>query len=297
MSDSDTPRDDALINFMFGQLPVRGVLLQLSSQWREINSLHDYAPPVRELLAHSLSASAMIASTLKFEGMLTLQLNGAGALGMLIAQCNDQLQVRGMAGDLDAEQPAADYRALIGDGRLTLTVDAKDAKDRYQGIVSAGADSFADALAGYYRDSAQLEAHFVLLADETHSVALMLQRMPDDRDMPADDWRRLCLMADTLTLEELRSGVGHAMLGKLFAEDDVVVYGTRPVAFHCRCSMERAEQAVRLLGEEDALRLLRERDNEIEVVCEFCNRKRTLDPIDITRLFNPAGVRSDAGVQ
>ena len=69
------------------------------------------------------------------------------------------------------------------------------------------------------------------------------------------------------------------------------------MTFHCRCSAERAEQAVRLLGEEDALRLLEERDNRIEVVCEFCNRKRTLDPIDISRLFNPAGVRSDAGIQ
>ncbi len=296
MVDNNPAHEDALINFMFSGLPVRGVLLQLSGQWRELTSLHDYQDPVRDLLGQSLSASAMIASTLKFEGMLTLQLAGTGSLGMLIAQCNDQLQIRGMAGDVEASLPGGNFAELIGDGRLTLTVDAKDAKDRYQGIVAADGATLAEALAGYYRDSAQLDAHFVLLTDEHHAAALMLQRMPDEREMALDDWRRLCLMADTLTLQELREGAGNDMLAKLFAEDDVVVYGARPVRFYCRCSIERAEQAVRMLGEADAQKLLIERNNLIEVICEFCNKKRTLDAVDVGRLFNPAGVRSDAGV-
>ena len=50
------------------------------------------------------------------------------------------------------------------------------------------------------------------------------------------------------------------------------------------------------LGEADANALLDERDGEIDIVCEFCNRRRVLDRVDIARLFNPAGVRSDAGV-
>lgn len=287
---------DAILNFLFDALPVRGVLVQLGAEWRELSGLHDYAPAVRELLGQALGASAMIASTMKFEGMLTLQLGGKGALGMLIAQCNHGLQVRGMAGELDDALPAASFRDLIGEGRLTLTVDTKNARDRYQGIVAVEADSFAESLAAYYRESAQLGAHFVLLADAHHVSGLMLQRMPDGGEIDADDWRRLCLMADTLTHAETAEGVDNGLVHRLFSEDDIVAYEARPVVFHCRCSQQRAERAVAMLGEADAERLLEERDGRIDIVCEFCNRKRTLDAVDVARLFNPAAVEGDAAL-
>ncbi len=287
---------DAILNFLFDALPVRGVLVQLGAEWRELSSLHDYAPAVRELLGQALGASAMVASTMKFEGMLTLQLNGKGALGMLIAQCKDALQVRGMAGELDDALPAERYGDMIGDGRLTLTVDTKDARDRYQGIVAVEGTSLADSLAGYYRESAQLGAHFVLLADEHHVTGLMLQRMPDGGEIDADDWHRLCLMADTLTHAETANGVDNGLVHRLFSEDDIVAYEARPVTFHCRCSQRRAERAVAMLGETDARSLLEERDGRIDIVCEFCNRKRTLDAVDVARLFNPAAVAGDAAL-
>ena len=296
MSDGGEHRD-ALVNFMFSRLPVRGVLMQLDEQWRSLAGLHDYPPLVAALLGEALTASAMIASTMKFQGMLTLQLTGAGSLGMLLAQCDQALQVRGMAGDVDDTLPADSFAALAGAGRLALTVDAKDAKDRYQGIIEVQPESLAATLSAYYRESAQLAAHFVLLADATHTTGLMLQRLPDGDDMVDDDWHRRCLMADTLTLEELRAGVSHQMLAKLFAEDDVLVFDDKPVVFRCRCSDARADAAVRLLGEDEAKKLLAERDHRIDFVCEFCNRKRVLDPVDVARLFNPASMASDAGIQ
>ena len=222
--DADDSLEDALINFLFGALPVRGVLLQCARQWQSLHGLHAYPPVARDLLGEAIAASTMIASTMKFEGMLTLQLKGAGALGMLIAQCDNTLKMRGMSGELETGTEAASYRDLIGDGQLSVTVDARAAKDRYRGIVGVHEGALAETLATYYRDSAQLQAHFVLRADATQLTALMLQRMPDASDLAADDWHRLCLMADTLTPEELAGGVSTAMLGKLFAEDDLRVF-------------------------------------------------------------------------
>ncbi|MEM1439002.1 MAG: Hsp33 family molecular chaperone HslO [Pseudomonadota bacterium] len=290
------PHQNALVNFLFDALPVRGVAVQLSAQWRELTALHDYAPVVREALGQAVGASAMIASTMKFEGMLTLQLSGQGSLGMLIVQCTDQLQVRGMAGELDSDLPAEDFADLIGAGRLTLTVDTRDARDRYQGIVAIESPTLAGSLAGYYRESAQLGAHFVLHADGDHVTGLMLQRMPDGGEIDEDDWRRICLMADTLTHAETAEGVDNGLLHRLFSEDDLIAYEARPVVFHCRCSQQRAERALEMLGESDARQLLEERGGEIEIVCEFCNRKRTLDAVDVARLFNPAAVDGDSAV-
>lgn len=276
-------------SFLFESLPVRGVLLQLDDEWRKLHGVHDYAPAVRELLGESVVATTLIASTMKFEGMVTLQLAGSGSLGMLVTQCTHQMKVRGMAGELTAGEPAEDFSTLIGDGRCVLTVDTRSAKDRYQGIVDVEGESLADCLTHYYAKSAQLPAHFVLLSDADRAAGLMLQRMPDSNEtMTADDWHRLGLMAQTLTLPEMTDGVDTTLLGKLFSEDDVRVFKPRPVEFGCRCSTDRAEQAVRILGQQDAEALIAEQGGRIRITCEFCNRQRTLDRIDVARLFSEA---------
>lgn len=284
MVDTDGAHPDALINFLFDQLPVRGVLFQMDEAWREIVSLHDYVPEVRTLLGEVLAATTMMGSTMKLSGMLTLQLQAGAGLGMLIAQCDPRLRYRGMAGESTAPAGGG-FASLAGGGRLSVTVEARDPRDRYQGIVPVSGASMADTLRDYYRDSAQLDAHFVLLVDEHRAAGLMLQKMPDASGMESDHWHRLTMLADTLQLDELRSGVSSDLLRKLFAEDDLVAFDARVTGFHCRCSDARAEKAVRMLGQEDAQALLLERDGCIEITCEFCNRRRTLDAVDVRRLF------------
>ncbi|MFK8051543.1 MAG: Hsp33 family molecular chaperone HslO [Woeseiaceae bacterium] len=292
----DELRADALVRFMFNDIPVRGVLLQFSKQWQALNGLHDYPTPVRDLLGQAVAAVTSIASSMKFEGMLTVQLSGQGALPMLIVQCNDKLQFRGMASDVEQSPVPTVFSGLMSAGQLSLTVDALDAKDRYRGIVSLGASSLAGCLKDYYAESAQLEAHFVLFGSRERACALMLQRMPDREPMADDDWHRLCLMADTLSADELREGVSHTLIHRLFSEDDVVAWPAASCAFSCRCDDHRAEQAVKVLGEADALLLLAERDNKIEITCEFCRKVRVLDEIDVGRLFNPAAVPGQSGI-
>ncbi|MEL7310552.1 MAG: Hsp33 family molecular chaperone HslO, partial [Pseudomonadota bacterium] len=179
---------------------------------------------------------------------------------------------------------------LMDAGRLSVTVEARRPQDRYQGIVPVTGRSLAEAITHYYRDSAQLDAHFVLLSDDQNVSGLMLQKMPNASPMEADHWHRLCMLADTLTLEEMRRGVSQTMVHKLFAEDDVRVYPERTTRFHCRCTAARAERAVKMLGEVDARALLEERGGQIDITCEFCNRHRILDAVDIHRLFSDDAV-------
>ena len=280
---------DQLTSFLFDALPVRGAILHFGAGWRELSELHNYAPSVRAVLGQSLAGAALMSSSMKFEGMLTLQLKGQGALGMLIAQCNDKLQVRGMAGEPNSDVSAAGFGDLIGAGTLALMVDAKDAKDRYQGIVEVNATTLAAALTNYYKNSAQLDAHFVLLEAEGQLAGLMLQRMPDSGVvMAADDWARVCLMADTLTLGEAATETATNLIHKLFSEDDVRVFAARELTFACRCSDERAERAVQMLGQQDAEALLDEHAGQIKITCEFCNRTRHVDAVDVARVFSDA---------
>lgn len=279
---------DVLQPFLFEHLPVRGALVQLDETWRELSSTQDYPAPVTRVLGEAAAAAALIANSLKFDGQLTLQLSGDGPLELLVVQCTNELHLRGMALSRDVAAQAG-FPELSRGARCAMTVESSVLADRYQGIVDASGDSLAHCLEGYFERSVQLPTRLWLLADEECAAGLLLQRVPDAvTPLPDDDWRRLGFLADTLTLDEMRDGVGTDLLRKLFAEDDVRAFRPRSTRFECRCSIERVERALRLLGEDEVRETLAEQ-GEIRVTCEFCNRERRLDAIDVERLFSAGG--------
>jgi molecular chaperone Hsp33 len=63
-----------------------------------------------------------------------------------------------------------------------------------------------------------------------------------------------------------------ALLAGSFPHDDVRVFRPHAVSFHCTCSRERVERALRIAGIAEIESILAERD-DVVVTCEFCNRE------------------------
>jgi len=83
--------------FIVENQPVRGYWVDLDGAWRELRAHQEYPPAVRDLLGEAVSASVLLAATLKFEGTLTLQLEGQGQVRLLVAQCTHDFRVRAVA--------------------------------------------------------------------------------------------------------------------------------------------------------------------------------------------------------
>src|SRR5690348_5450752 len=96
MEPSATPRDEVR-RFIVENQPVRGHWVHLEGAWRELRAHRDYPQPVRELLGQAVAASVLLAATLKFRGQLTLQLQGNGAVSLLVAQCTHDFRLRAVA--------------------------------------------------------------------------------------------------------------------------------------------------------------------------------------------------------
>ncbi len=133
---------------------------------------------------------------------------------------------------------------LIGPGNLTVTLETDDGAQRYQGIVPINGDRLADSLQGYFENSEQMPTRLWLHADGNGVSGMLLQRLPDNSGEAAsaavdDAWRRLQLIGDTLTPEELRTLADAEILHRLFNEDDLRLFEPSPVYFRCRCSRER----------------------------------------------------------
>lgn len=279
---------DAVIPFVFEALPVRGALVQLERTWRRMQRDHDYADPVAEVLGHSAAATALIAQSLKFDGTITFQINGEGPLTMLVMQSTDDLDLRGMA-SAQAIPDSAAFVDLVSGARCAVTVDSGAMERPYQGIVEISPESLAASLENYFAKSVQVPSHVQLARDASRCGGILLQQMPEESPTLEDDWRRLGFLAKTLRAEDLADGASHELLQKLFAEDDVRAFRPREARFRCRCTRQKVEEVLRLLGEKET-RSACEEQGKVEVTCEYCGRLRTFDAVDVTRVFTEQAV-------
>ncbi len=93
---SSLPARDVVRRFIVENRPVRGHFVRMEDAWRALREHRDYPAPVRELLGQAVSASVLLAATLKFRGTLTLQLHGNGAARLLVSQCTHDFSVRAL---------------------------------------------------------------------------------------------------------------------------------------------------------------------------------------------------------
>ncbi len=280
---------DIVMPFVFESLPIRGAIIQLEQSWHRMLRGHDYEQPVLETLGHSAAASGLIAQSLKFDGSITLQISGDGPLAMLVVQCTSDLELRGMAsaGPLAGDVAFSD---LVSRARCAITVDAGAMERPYQGIVEVSGDSLANSIEHYYARSAQVPSHLQLVSNRHCCGGILLQQMPSAGDPTTDDWHRVGLLASTLGIRDVAGGVGPDLLARLFAEDDLRVFRPRETVFRCRCSDRRAEDVLKLLGEQETAEVLAEQ-GRVEVTCEYCGHVRTFDSIDVERLFADGSLR------
>ena len=279
---------DAVIPFVFETLPVRGAIVQLESAWRRMQEGHDYAQPVAEILGHAAAATALIAQSLKFDGSVTLQISSEGPLGMLVMQSTNDLDIRGMATSHDIADSVR-FSALARGAHCAVTVDTGAMERPYQGIVEINPNSLAASLENYFSHSVQVPSHLKLAAASTHCGGILLQQMPGEIAATEDDWRRLAFMIATLRIDDLADGGSTDLLHKLFAEDDVRVFGARRLRFHCRCSQSKVEEVLRFLGEAETRAALVEQGS-VDVTCEYCGKVRSFDRVDVSQVFAGAVV-------
>ena len=291
-------RTDTLRRFLFERYPFRGQLVHLGPAWQAIMEHHDYPPQVRDSLGEAVVAAALLSSTLKYDGLLSLQLRGEGPMHLMLVECTDGLAMRAVARFRDPPD-TRDLRLLSGNGTLTVTVESGDAANRYQGIVPLAGDSMGDCLRAYFDHSEQLPTRLWLRADGDSASGLLLQRLPVTARPPGvtesgaggvseeeieDAWRRVQLVADTVTADELAQLEDRDLLRRLFAEDDVRMFQSAPVFFRCRCSHERVGNMLKALGRAEVDSVLEE-FGQVEVRCEFCSRAYRYDPVDCAVLF------------
>ncbi len=287
---------DSIHRFLFEDFPVRGEIVHLDATWQAVLERFAYPPHVRDILGELMAATVLLASTLKFSGTLTVQLQGKGPLHLLVVQCTSKMTLRGLARWKD-EVPDAALPEMTGAGRLAITVESPGERRRYQGIVPLEGATIAECLQNYFRDSVQLPTRLWTTAGKEGASGLLLQKLPADTprsNVESDDWNRVQILADTITNDELLNLGDEEILHRLFHEDDIRLFESAPVSFRCGCSRARVETMLKSLGESEIESILNERGH-VEVRCEFCNKSEAFDRVDAEQMFKSAAQAPPSG--
>ncbi|TGD74275.1 Hsp33 family molecular chaperone HslO [Mangrovimicrobium sediminis] len=288
MNDHSDKRADQSQRFLFEGADIRGETVQLEGALREILGLHQYAPGVGRLLGEFLAAAVLLSTTLKFQGRLTLQARSEGQVPLIMAECDSELQIRGIARGAQ-EATAEQFDLLLGGGQLAITVDPLKGR-RYQGVVPLGEDSLAHSLDAYFRQSEQLGTRLWLACDGQRAGGLLLQQLPaqlaQDPELRAQHWEHACTLAATLESTELLALESREVIHRLYHADPLTLFEPRPVAFQCSCSRERSLNALSALATGELEEILEER-GMVEMDCEFCNAQYHFSREDLTLLLGP----------
>ena len=315
---STNPVDDLVQPFVIEKSGVRGRLLRLGAPVDTILTRPGYPRPVARLLAEMLALTGVLASTLKYDGVFTLQLKGEGPVRTMVADMTSDGALRGYAGFdpaglaeleaelgpvADAEEPL-DVRRWLGKGHMAFTVDQGPNTQRYQGLVELSGPSLADCLLHYFRQSQQINAGILLAAappdselggDGWRASALLIERVPeagghrspsdDLTEISGEDWNRALILTASCTRAELLDPAlpPNNLLYRLFHEDGVRVFPPRPLSVGCRCSLDKVENILRSLGR-DAIDEYKV-EGEVVMTCEFCAQDFRFDDAALDRLY------------
>ncbi|MDQ2860108.1 MAG: Hsp33 family molecular chaperone [Pseudomonadota bacterium] len=288
--------DDFVAAFAIEGQPVRGRIVRLGAAVDEVLRRHAYPGAVANLLGEACTLAALVGASLKFEGRLIVQAQGAGPVAYVVADYDTAGSLRGYC-RFDAERVAAlaaeiarpGAGALLEKGAFVMTIDQGPDTERYQGVTPIEGETLALCAETYFAQSEQTPTRVRLAVGQAdlgsgphwRAGGLLIQTIAEDeaRGSTADAWTRAQALIETVGEDELIDPTisAETLLWRLFHEDGVRLFEPFPLTGFCRCSQDRVGAMLAAFSPEERAGMV-EANGRIKVTCEYCSRVYDMTP-------------------
>ncbi len=269
----------------------------------EARRRHGTSPTATAALGRALTGAALLAFLLSKSPRerVTLIIDGDGPLGGLVAEAGVDGAVRGYAKNPGAEARLREdgklnVGTLVGAGELRV-IRALAGGEQFDSSVPLVSGEIAEDLAGYLWQSEQIPSAVLLgvrLAPAGHVEAaggLVVQVLPDaGEEIVTRLEQNLAGMrgfTDLLAELGLEGAAGRVLEGLGLEWTDLRSFGYAddavPLRFACRCSREKALDALAFFGPAEREAMIRE-DGGAEVVCHWCGEVYRFSPGELMSL-------------
>ena len=289
---------DTCVSFFIDNGAYQGRLIRFNPLLDTILGKHCYPKPVAAIIAESSVLAAMLASTLKYEGLFTLQTQSNGAVSMVVVDVTSEGKIRAcarfdedhLAHNQELRKTSGEIEAaphLMGKGHLAFTVDQGPDTDLYQGIVDLQGKNLAECALRYFKQSEQIDTDLKLFlqAPEGESeswlaAGIMLQKMPVkgghselSEEEQTEAWNEAKIFMESLTADEVfNADLSSAdILHRLFHGNKLEISKQKDYTLGCRCNREKLLQTLATFSQDDIDAMVE--NNKITATCHFCSEE------------------------
>ena len=286
---------DYMIHAVAADAQIRAFAITSRDLTETARKAHNTSPIATAALGRAMSGALMMAEMLKGpRDLLTIQIDGDGPMQGLVVTADNQGRVKGYVKKTDVilppnEQGHLNVGGAIGRGTLTVIRDM-NLKDPYIGQIPLVTGEIAEDLTAYYAQSEQIPSSVGLgvLMNKDNTVkragGFVVQLMPfaDEGVIGKLENNIRRIKSVTHILDE-DSRPEH-LLDTVLEGFDIQITSREDVSFYCNCSRERFERGLILLGREELENIIAD-GKEIELACQFCNRRYTYTPDEVKKLL------------
>jgi len=283
--------EDKLYRFIFEDTDIRGNYVKLSHTIEEATQHQALPKNIHTALGELMVASTLLASTLKLDGSLTLQIQTNGPLKLLIAECNGNLGMRGTvkwSGPIESLSPID----LIKEGHFIITLVQKNAKTPYQGIVPMEGNSISELLENYMLRSEQIQTKLWIHSQNDIFYGLLIQKLPfnsSTQELNQDEMRGVwesVVKSANQSFNSLGPELeASEILQNVFLSETIRLYDPNYLSFYCSCSKKSVENMLRLIGKKECESIIEEQAS-ITIHCDFCNECYKYSEDEVVFVFN-----------
>ena len=254
--------------------------------------IHGLSPVCAAALGRTLTVCTFMASNLKNQNdKLSVTVAGNGPGGKITVCGNGNLDMRGFIDNPNVELPLRtdgklDVGGLVGkSGRLTV-VRSMGLKDPYSGSSQLVSGEIAEDFTAYYALSEQQPTAIALgvkIGTDLKCIGaggVIMQAMPGASDAA------ICMAEDVMSqlssVSTLIQEVGaEGIIDKFIGEVDYTEYHPD---YRCLCDRNYIEKVLVSLGKKELDDII-EKEGQITVDCQFCNKKYNFTNEDVERFF------------
>lgn len=286
---------DSCVSFHISNGAFLGRLVRLDKVVNTILRKHTYPKQVSAVVAESTALAALLSSTLKYDGLFTLQTKSNGPIPMVVVDVSSEGKIRACASyDEEKIRQAQKLRKtdgeiepaphFMGEGILAFTVDQGSKTDLYQGIVDLQGKDLSECAMRYFKQSEQIETYLQLFLkapknenDGWKSAGILLQKLPShggketlDETELNEAWNQAVIFMQSLQENEIfdSSLDSQTLLHRLYHADNLQITKQKEYSFACRCHREKLLDTLHTMRPEDINEMCE--NGKITATCHFC---------------------------